>query len=134
MAGAGREGESGNGGETVKIECEQRGTRLIVRVRGELDLGTAATFRDEVNRWLDRTRARDLLLNLQGVTFIDSVGLGAILGRLRQLQRLGGTLAIVEPSGPAATVLHVGGLDKVAALHGTETGAVAVWEASAHGA
>jgi stage II sporulation protein AA (anti-sigma F factor antagonist) len=119
---------------SLEVACEQRGPRLIVRVAGELDLGSAPAFRSQVDDWLDRTRCRQLLLNLRRVTFIDSVGLGAILGRLRHLQRIGGAMAIVEPAGPARTVLHVGGLGRVAAIFPTEQKALDAWEASERGA
>jgi stage II sporulation protein AA (anti-sigma F factor antagonist) len=120
--------------DALELECEPRGARLIVRVRGELDLSSAGTFRNRVDAWLAEAQSRDLLLNLRHVSFIDSVGLGAILGRLRTVQRQGGTLAIVEPEGPVKTVLRIGGLDKVAALYGSERAAIAAWEASERGA
>ena len=119
---------------TLEIEREQRGTHLIVRVTGELDISTAGTFRGQVDQWLAESRSRDLLLNLRHMTFLDSVGLGAILGRLRTLQRASGRLAIVEPEGPVRAILRIGGLDKVASLYTSERAAVAAWEASERGA
>ncbi len=118
----------------MELECEARGARLIVRVTGDLDLSSAAAFRSRVDGWLAESRSRDLLLNLRHVSFIDSVGLGAILGRLRGLQRTGGQLAIVEPEGPVRAILRIGGIDKVATLFPSERAAVAAWEANERGA
>ncbi len=118
----------------MELECEPRGGRLIVRVTGDLDLSSAATFRSRVDGWLADTASRDLLLNLRHVSFIDSVGLGAILGRLRGLQRTGGHLAIVEPEGAVKAILKIGGIDKVAAVYTSERAAVAAWGADERGA
>jgi stage II sporulation protein AA (anti-sigma F factor antagonist) len=118
----------------LELECEPHGARLIVRVTGDLDLSSAGVFRSRVDEWLAEGRCRDLLLNLRHVSFIDSVGLGAILGRLRNLQRQGGRMAIVEPDGPVKAILRIGGLDKVAGLFSSERAAMAAWEASERGA
>jgi anti-sigma F factor antagonist len=120
--------------DALDLEREQRGARLIVRVTGDLDLSTASTFRSRVELWLAESGSRDLLLNLRHVGFIDSVGLGAILGRLRALQRQGGALAIVEPEGPVKAILRIGGLHKVAGVYASERAALAAWEASERGA
>src|SRR5690606_36107892 len=59
---------------------------LIVRMTGELDLRTAELFRSEVRRaWEAPPRPRHLILDLRGLTFIDSAGVGAILARCRDV-------------------------------------------------
>ena len=77
----------------IKIKC--RGDCLIVRLNGELDMASVQIFKDKVIPALDKNNLNYLLLNLKNVSFIDSTGLGAILGRYRILSRKGGGILLV---------------------------------------
>lgn len=94
----------------MELEREVRGSQLIVRAAGELDLYSADEFRRRVDAWLAETKAHRLILNLRRVTFIDSTGLGAILGRLRRLRQEGKTMALVQPAAPTRVMLELAGL------------------------
>ncbi len=75
---------------------------LIVRMTGELDLQTADLFRAEIRKeWDASEQVRHLILDLRGLTFIDSSGVGAILGRCRDVRRRGP--AWWSPSAPDRT-------------------------------
>lgn len=87
-----------------------RGGSLWVRMVGELDEATADQFRTEVEAALDRTRAHDLHLELSRVTFIDSSGLGAIIGRYKRVRRAGGRVLLVNPAPAPLKVLEMAGL------------------------
>lgn len=102
------------------LEHEERGGWLVVRVSGELDLSGADAFRREVDGLVERTGLRRVLLNLRRVTFVDSTGLGAILGRLRRLQAVGGSLRLVLPAAPTRALLAAAGLDRVLAVYRSE--------------
>jgi len=85
---------------------------LLVRVKGEMDLATA----DELRRAIDKKMEgenRHLLLNLSHVSFIDSSGVGVILGRYRSIARRGGRMAIVQPQPQVKRVLEIAGLSRL---------------------
>ncbi len=91
-----------------------------MRVAGELDLRGAETFRRQVDDLVACTGARRVLLNLRRVSFIDSTGLGAILGRLRRLKAGGGSLALVLPAAPARAVFNAAGLSGIIEVYASE--------------
>lgn len=71
----------------MKINVRVIGRVLVVELFGELDLNTAPRFRDVVEDELHSNPAiNHILLLMRGVTFIDSSGLGVILGRSKKAQ------------------------------------------------
>lgn len=89
------------------------GKQLWARIKGELDLENADTFRQELEANLDHARPEVLVLDLTGVTFIDSSGLGVILGRYRRLKKEGGKLIIYRPQPQVRRLLELSGLGKI---------------------
>lgn len=100
-------------GIIMRIECETRGRNLVVRLNGELDLLTADAFRQTVERALDRSGAKNLFLNLEGVTFIDSSGLGVILGRFKRISQISGRMGIIGPTPGVRPILELSGIFRI---------------------
>lgn len=86
---------------------------VYVRCVGELDMAAADGFRRELMIALQQTQLRRLLLDMNGLSFIDSSGLGVILGRHRQLAALGGRVAITGANEAVYRLLVAGGLHRV---------------------
>ncbi len=105
----------------MELEIKTEGPSLKVRVVGELDEATADQFRTSVDAALDNGQARDLYLELSRVTFIDSSGLGAIIGRYKRVQRMGGRTILVNPAPGPHRVLEMAGLLKLMPLIQTDT-------------
>jgi stage II sporulation protein AA (anti-sigma F factor antagonist) len=93
---------------------------LIVRPEGEFDVHTAPVFRQDVESSLEATRARKLVVSLKSVSFIDSSGLGVLLGRHRRMVELGGRMAIVSVPARIRPVLELSGIFKVIPLYDSE--------------
>ena len=94
----------------VTVESPEDG-KAVVRLVGRLDLLTAA----DVKQRLARAAAdyRRLVVDLGQVTFIDSSGLGALVGGLKAARVAGGDLRIARPGDQARTVLELTTLDRV---------------------
>lgn len=88
---------------------ERREQRLIVFLEGELDHNTAAGMRAEIDNQLRDRRITELVLDLGGVSFLDSSAVGLVLGRYKLMASRGGRVRISRP-GPRA--------DKLMALSG----------------
>jgi len=109
----------------LRIEAEKIGDVLLARVDGELDLSTAAAFREALDRRLEGGNgARHLVLNLSGLTFVDSSGLGAILGRYRRVSERGGRLVAADVPANIARLLSLSGLQKIIVTFATEAEAL----------
>ena len=75
----------------------------IVTPEGEIDIATVDGFRDDLAAATEDSA--DVVVDLSSVSFIDSVGLGAVADAGRRCRRGGGRLAVVAPHGTAAAVL-----------------------------
>ena len=80
----------------LEVDVRNEGTTSVVAFAGELDLTTAESARDHVDR-LVRDGACSVVVDLAGVTFIDLSGLHAIEAMSRAVRRAGGELAIRRP-------------------------------------
>jgi len=106
------------------VEVEKQGQNIIVRLQGELDLCTAEEFKRVVEANLETRGVKNMILNLAGVPFIDSSGLGAILGRYKNIQERGGKLVAVELVPTVKRIFELSGLPKIIALYDEEAQAV----------
>ncbi len=117
----------------MKMEIDLVEGVLVVRIDGEIDLSTAPQFRAGVEHALDRTMARDLILNMKSVSFVDSSGLGAILGRYRRVSQAGGRMALCSVMGRVKPVLELSGLRRIMPLFDSEREALASLRGFANG-
>jgi anti-anti-sigma factor len=104
---------------TMQIEVQQNGNRLaVVRLIGRLDLLSAASLKQRLAQEVAEGR-QHIIVDLIDVEFIDSSGLGALIGGLKAARVAGGDLRIARPREQARTVLRLTTLDRV--LRGYET-------------
>ena len=82
------------GGSSMQMEIEAAEDRLTARIKGELDHHSAAQARAQLDALIADKRIRELRLDLKGLTFMDSSGLGVILGRYRVIAGRGGKMSI----------------------------------------
>jgi stage II sporulation protein AA (anti-sigma F factor antagonist) len=97
----------------LKIERTVQENVLILRLRGEIDLKTAPDLRRALEQGLLGAQVQNVVLNLSDVTFIDSSGIGVLLGRYKELKQSEGQLIIVAPRPHVDTVLQLSGLGRV---------------------
>ena len=86
---------------------------LTVKLNGEIDHHSVRGIRTEIDRQICFYRAREVLLDLGAVSFMDSSGLGLILGRYTRVKENGGTLKVCNPGDSARRVLRLAGTDKI---------------------
>jgi stage II sporulation protein AA (anti-sigma F factor antagonist) len=87
---------------------------------GELDLSSAAAFKERVDRELRATGLPNLILNLRNLDFVDSTGLGAILGRMRQITSGGGRMVLASVPPRVMSMLEMAGLASLMPIARTE--------------
>ena len=109
----------------MTIETERIGTNLIVEIDGELDLETSPTFREIVDEKLNHFDSiKHLVLDLQKVSFIDSSGLGVILGRFKRLNQHGGKVSAIHVSDQIRRIFQLSGLLKIMEIYEDRQGAL----------
>ena len=108
----------------LSLTVDRLGPCVVVGISGEIDLDTAPTLREELLRVLGQGPPH-LVLDIAKVGFLDSSGLGVLVGTLRRARMLGGSVRIASPSRQVREVLEITGLDAVFPVHETVEDAVA---------
>jgi anti-sigma B factor antagonist len=96
----------------------------VVTVTGDVDVATCAALRDSLLQVIAGENFRGLVVNLAGVSFIDSTGIGVLVGVWRRTKATDGDLALASPSRQAQSVLDATGLTKVLSIYRREEEAV----------
>ena len=86
---------------------------MTIFLKGEIDHHTARGLRESIDNAIDRARPKQVFLDMSGITFMDSSGIGLIMGRYRLMQTLHGTLRVVEMSEYIGRLIRLAGLDKL---------------------
>jgi stage II sporulation protein AA (anti-sigma F factor antagonist) len=99
---------------------EVRDEVLCIRLTGELDHHAADELRAKATKALEDPNVRHIVLNLENLTFMDSSGLGVILGRYKQIKQLHGEMIVCAISPPIKRLFDMSGLFKIVRLEPTE--------------
>lgn len=95
------------------LQSIRDGDRLIVRMTGELDHCCAQTVRRELDMLIADPGVRRLILDFTALQFMDSSGIGVLLGRYRKIRDRGGQMGVIHMSRHIARIFHLSGMDRV---------------------
>lgn len=112
----------------VTVTTSQQDGVLVLSFGGDIDVASAVTVRDALDRVIAAGHHR-IALDLSEVRFLDSTGLGVMVGRLKAVRDLGGDMHLVSTSARIARVLSITSLDEVFTIHETVPDAVAALSA-----
>lgn len=101
----------------LKLEKKIERLTLLLRLDGELDMHTAAMVRQAIDLEIEKRGIRTVILNLQDVGFVDSSGLGVIIGRYKKLLSLGGKLKITNVPPHIFKIMELSGLPKIISFY-----------------
>jgi len=96
----------------------------VVRVTGEVDVASCGLLRDSLLRIVTDEGFRGLVVNLAAVRFIDSTGIGVLVGVWRRVRATTGRLALAAPAPQLRRVLDTAGLTKILPVYDAEADAV----------
>lgn len=86
---------------------------LVVSLNGELDHHTAHEIRVKIDDRIDRLDVKKLVLDFSGVTFMDSSGIGVVIGRYKKLSVRNGVVKIASVSKSIKRIFDLSGICKV---------------------
>lgn len=89
---------------------------LIARIIGDIDHHSAKEIRETIDNAVIRAQIRELELDFSGVSFMDSSGIGLVMGRYKLMQEQGGTVHIVNIAAHLKKVMLLAGMDRLAVL------------------
>jgi anti-sigma B factor antagonist len=104
--------------EDLSLATREVAGYTVVEVRGEVDVYTASLLRERLLAVIDGGAGR-VVADLRGVDFLDSTGLGVLVGALKRLRMSGGDLTLVCDNEKLLKIFQVTALDRVFAVHDT---------------
>lgn len=113
------------GGEVeLSVVTRREGARMVVSVTGEIDVYTAPTLRERLNELVAEGEYH-LVVDMTGVDFLDSTGLGVLVGGLKRARSHEGTLQLVCDQEKILKVFRITGLTQVFPIHASLADALA---------
>ena len=95
----------------MNISHQKRGANLYIYMSGELDEYNASLVRDQVDALIESNISADkVIINLSGIRFMDSTGIGFLIGRYKKLKRSSTPMYIEEPNLNADKILNISGI------------------------
>ncbi|MFC4777501.1 anti-sigma F factor antagonist [Paenibacillus sp. GCM10023252] len=113
---------------SLGVELEHHRNVLIVRLRGELDHHTADAVRFKMEEAIMRGNSDHIILSLKELEFMDSSGLGVILGRYKQVKSRGGKMVVCDVNPNVHRLFELSGLFKILQKHENERTAISSLE------
>jgi stage II sporulation protein AA (anti-sigma F factor antagonist) len=101
---------------TEPVIIEAQNDTVEAFLTGDIDHNNAGSLRADIDFAIDRHRPKILILNFSKVEFMDSSGIGLIMGRYRRLAPMGGRLVVSGTSGTIKRVMKIAGIEKLAEM------------------
>lgn len=92
---------------------EKKRNALTVYLSGELDHRTAGEIRAQLDTLIEDSQARRLIFDLTDLAFMDSSGIGLIIGRYKRLRRRGGSVAVMGVDAHIDRIFEMAGLYQI---------------------
>ena len=93
---------------------------LEIKLLGEIDHHSAVSVRSDIDELIFSERPKKTVLNLSEISFMDSSGLGLIMGRYSLMKELGGSLSLRAPTSAVMKILSLAGMDRVIKIEKTQ--------------
>lgn len=100
----------------MAINITSTPVRLTVSLTGEIDHHNASVLRIESDEAIQRCLAPTVTLDFGNVTFMDSSGIGFVLGRYRIVESYGGSIEVINLSNRLYNMMKLAGLEKLMKL------------------
>lgn len=97
----------------MKCELKQNGGELTAALYGEIDQHCVNEIREQIDRELDIKNIFSLIIDLKNVGFMDSSGLGLIMGRYKKINARGGKMKIIGQNPETDRLLELSGIKKL---------------------
>jgi anti-sigma B factor antagonist len=107
----------------LSLQTREVDSRTIVAVGGEIDVYTAPKLRDKITELVGEGR-HNLVIDMENVDFLDSTGLGVLVGGLKKVRAHDGTMELICSQDRLLKIFRITGLAKVFTIHESESAAL----------
>ncbi len=95
------------------FDSEFTGEALKIKLRGELDHHSAVAIRTQIDDMIRSKRPQKLDIDMSVIDFMDSSGLGLIMGRYAVMKDIGGTMCVTDPSPRVQKIMSLAGMERI---------------------
>lgn len=96
------------------VEIFSTADTVTANLSGDLDHHSAKTMRCDIDKEITSKHPKMLVIDFKNVTFMDSSGIGLIMGRYKLMQDMGGKVVVARPPAYIKKVLRLSGIDRLA--------------------
>lgn len=107
----------------LTLETREQDGHTLVAVGGEIDVYTAPRLRDKITE-LVNSGHHSLIIDMENVDFLDSTGLGVLVGGLKKIRAQDGTMSLICSQDRLLKIFKITGLAKVFTIYSSETAAL----------
>lgn len=100
----------------MPVSINAKNNRLITKLSGEIDHHNAKIIRNEIDVSINKHTPMILEMDFSKVSFMDSSGIGLIMGRCRSMNVYGGKVIVKNPSPEIKKVMLLSGLDRIVTI------------------
>ena len=102
------------------LDIKEEGDQLLVRISGEIDHHSAVSVRAEIDSKISSVHPKKTVIELSNIDFMDSSGLGLIMGRYQRMRAIGGELVLRDPNERILKIFKLAGLEKIVVIETKE--------------
>lgn len=106
---------------SLSVDVEAKGRVLCIRLEGELDHHTTEELRNKIAVVIEKHDILHMVLNLEKLSFMDSSGLGVILGRYKYINSINGEMVVCAISPAVKRLFEMSGIFKIIRLEDSES-------------
>lgn len=100
----------------MAVRIDQTEKVVTAYLLGDIDHHTAKDMREEIDSTIERVKPEILILDFKDVLFMDSSGIGLVMGRYKIMQTVGGSVQVTNTSSQIGKVMRLAGLDRLAVI------------------
>ena len=108
--------------KNCRVDIRKEKKMLRVRLSGEIDHHSAVAVRSEIDTVIAELRPERLVLDLSGIDFMDSSGIGLIMGRYAKMKAVGGEIVVESPNARVRRIFEMAGLERIVRIEQKKEG------------
>ncbi|MDQ7822733.1 MAG: STAS domain-containing protein [Candidatus Eremiobacteraeota bacterium] len=108
----------------IKVVAKQVKKGYVIEVQGEIDVYTSPRVKETINELIEKENYV-LIINLEEVRYIDSTGLGVLIGALKKVREHNGSISLICTNPQIKKIFNITGLVKIFGIYKSEEEAIA---------
>lgn len=97
----------------MELKLFKKGTTLIIKIMEDMDHHSAQYLRQKIDSEITKSTVKNIIFDFSNVNFMDSSGIGVVVGRYKNIQKLNGKAAIVNANSKIMQIFEMSGVLKI---------------------